>query len=69
MTSFIFVAVLGAALLHAWWNFLIRSNQDKHLAMIAMTIGHAPIAVLSLMVFGLPPFLACHICSLAGRFI
>ena len=55
MTSFIFVAVLGAALLHAWWNFLIRSNQDKHLAMIAMTIGHAPIAVLSLMVFGLPP--------------
>jgi uncharacterized membrane protein len=48
------MVVLTAAFLHAWWNFLIRSNTDKVLAMIAMTMGHAPLAILSISYFGLP---------------
>jgi drug/metabolite transporter (DMT)-like permease len=52
--NIIIMVVLSAAFLHAWWNFLVRSNTDKILAMIAMTIGHAPLAILGIIYFGLP---------------
>lgn len=54
MDNIIIMVVLSAAFLHAWWNFLVRSNTDKILAMIAMTIGHAPLAILGMIYFGLP---------------
>ena len=54
MDNNIIMVVLTAAFLHAWWNFLVRSNTDKVLAMIAMTMGHAPLAILSISYFGLP---------------
>jgi drug/metabolite transporter (DMT)-like permease len=41
-------------MLHAWWNFLVRSNADKVLAMIAMTAGHMPMAIFGIIYFGLP---------------
>ena len=48
-------AVLGAAFLHAFWNFLVCRADDKALGMASMMIGHVPLAVLALLWMGLPP--------------
>ena len=48
-------AVLGAAFLHAFWNFMARRADDKALGVAAVTIGHVPLAVQALMWMGLPP--------------
>ena len=43
-----FLAVLGAALLHACWNALVKGGSDKLLGMAAVMIGHIPFAVFAL---------------------
>ena len=48
-------AVLGAAFLHAFWNFMVRRADDKALGMASVMIGHVPLAVLALLWMGLPP--------------
>ena len=48
-------AVLGAAFLHAFWNFVVRRTGDKALGMASVMIGHVPLAVLALLWMGLPP--------------
>jgi len=50
----VFLAVIGAALLHASWNALVKGGSDKLLGMSAVFIGHVPFAVLCLM-FVPPP--------------
>ena len=47
-------AVLGAAFLHAFWNFMVRRADDKALGMASVMIGHVPLAVLALLWMGLP---------------
>ena len=39
-------AVLGAAFLYAFWNFMVRQADDKALGMASVMIGHVPLAVL-----------------------
>ena len=46
MTSLVFVAVIGAAVLHAAWNALVKGSTDKALSMGAVVIGHVPIAAM-----------------------
>ena len=46
MTWAIFAAVLFAALLHASWNALVKGSSDKAVGMTAVTVGHAPLALL-----------------------
>ncbi len=63
MTTIVFVAILGAALLHASWNALVKGGSDKHLAMAAIVLGHVPLACLALPFVPLPapaslPYLA-----------
>ena len=55
MSFAVFSIVLLAALLHASWNFLVksRSAQDHWLAMTAIVLGHAPFALIAL---GLAPW-------------
>ena len=36
------------------WNFLLRGSADKLLSMTAVVLGHIPIALLGLFIFGLP---------------
>ena len=48
MTTFVFFSVLFAAVLHASWNALVKSRGDKLVAMTAVTVGHAPLAILAL---------------------
>lgn len=48
MSTSVFLAVLLAALLHATWNAMVKGSEDKHLAMAAVVLGHAPAALLTL---------------------
>ena len=48
MSTVVFIAVLVAAMLHALWNALVKSGQDKHLNMAAVVLGHMPMALLVL---------------------
>ena len=45
----VFLAVLGAAALHALWNAFVKGAADKHVSMAAVVLGHAPIAVAALV--------------------
>lgn len=43
MSLAVLLAVLGAALLHAGWNALIKTGGDKQTGMLMLTLGHAVI--------------------------
>ena len=62
----VFVAVLGAAVLHATWNAVVKGGTDKRLNMAAVMLGHIPFAMVSLLFVPLPaveslPYLAAGI--------
>lgn len=48
MTGGIFAMVIGAAMLHAIWNALVKSGADKTLGIAAVVMGQGVIAVLVL---------------------
>jgi drug/metabolite transporter (DMT)-like permease len=50
----VMIIVLFAALLHASWNFLVKRNDDKHLSMSAVVLGHTPFALIALLFAPLP---------------
>ncbi len=54
MSTTVFVVVLGAAILHATWNALVKHGADKRAAMGAVVIGHAPLALLALFLVPWP---------------
>lgn len=54
MSLIVFVAVIGAALLHASWNALIKSGADKNVGMAAVMLGHMPLALAALLFVPLP---------------
>ena len=54
MDLIVFLAVLFAAFLHAFWNFLLKGNSDKALAMCAVTLGHTPFCVAGIFYSGFP---------------
>ncbi len=45
MTLHVFLIVICAAALHASWNALVKSTGDKVVSMTAITLGHAPLAL------------------------
>jgi drug/metabolite transporter (DMT)-like permease len=51
----IFLAVLGAALLHAGWNALVKIGLDRFSSILLLGIVQGGIALLLLPWFGLPP--------------
>lgn len=54
MSVMVMIIVLSAALLHASWNFMVKSTDNKHLSMSAVVLGHAPFAVAALSLAPLP---------------
>jgi drug/metabolite transporter (DMT)-like permease len=48
MSVSVFFAVLLAACLHAIWNALVKGGIDQHATMLAVVLGHVPIACLLL---------------------
>ena len=55
MDTSVILVVLGAAFMHAFWNFQVRSTEDKALGMAAVMFGHLPLAIIGLAYVGLPP--------------
>ena len=49
------LVVLGAAFLHAFWNFQVRGTEDKAVGMAAVMFGHLPLAIIGVFYVGLPP--------------
>lgn len=63
MSITVFVAVIGAALLHATWNALLKGGGDRIMNMGAVVLGHVPFAVIAILVSPTPdasalPYLA-----------
>ncbi|MEM6307527.1 MAG: DMT family transporter [Pseudomonadota bacterium] len=54
MDSIVFLTVIGAALLHAVWNALVKGGDDKLLSMGAVIVGHLPLAIIGLFIAPLP---------------
>jgi len=54
MTFTVFIAVIGAALLHASWNALVKGGSDKTLGLAAIMIGHVPLALICLPFVPMP---------------
>lgn len=48
MTVTVFLAVIGAAMLHATWNALVKGGMDKRVTMSAVVLGHLPFALIIL---------------------
>jgi drug/metabolite transporter (DMT)-like permease len=54
MSLVVMIVVLLAALLHASWNFLVKSTEDKALSMSAMVVGHLPFSLVACLFSPLP---------------
>lgn len=54
MSTTVFIAVIGAAVLHASWNALVKGGADKYASLGAVILGHVPCAVLALIFAPLP---------------
>jgi drug/metabolite transporter (DMT)-like permease len=50
----VFLVVILAAALHAAWNALVKSGNDKHLSMTAVVLGHVPLALAALPFVAVP---------------
>ena len=71
MTATVFFAVIGAAMLHATWNALVKGGADKRVTMAAVVLGHLPFAAVILPFVPLPaveslPYLIAGILLHAG---
>lgn len=58
MTIGVFLAVLGAALLHAGWNALVKVGLDRFSSVLLLGLVQGGIALCLLPWFGLPPVIA-----------
>lgn len=52
MSSEIFLAVLGAALLHASWNALVKFGSDRFVAISLMAIFSGVISLIGILFVG-----------------
>ena len=52
MSTTVFIAVIGAAVLHASWNALVKGGSDKLMALAAVMLGHVPFALVAIAVSG-----------------
>ncbi|MEA3038630.1 MAG: hypothetical protein QOE79_1143 [Sphingomonadales bacterium] len=51
----VFLAILVAALLHASWNALVKTDGDRFASVLLLTLAQGTIAVLLIPFFGFPP--------------
>ena len=54
MEPTVFIAVIAAAVLHAVWNAVVKGGHDMHLSMTAVVLGHAPIAIIVVLIVPIP---------------
>lgn len=68
MDTYIFVAVLLAAVLHASWNALVKSGADKQSSVVAVMFGHVPPALLCFAFVPFPSADVWHLIVLSAGF-
>lgn len=54
MSSFVFLSILAAAMMHALWNTLMKSAPDKNLETALANFSTSLVAIPYLLIFGLP---------------
>ena len=50
----VFLAVIFAAFLHALWNSMVKSHEDKHVAVAAIVLGHIPASLVIILLLPMP---------------
>ena len=48
MSSTVFIAVIFAAVLHSVWNGMVKKQDDKYIALVAIVLGHVPLSIIVL---------------------
>ena len=48
MSSTVFIAVIFAAIIHSIWNGMIKKQDDKYIALVALVLGHVPLSIIVL---------------------
>ena len=56
MELFIFILLLASALLHAYWNLILKSAPDKAVAVMSIFFTSLPFALIGLAYGGVPKF-------------
>ena len=54
MDSTVFFVILLATILHAVWNAMVKHHPDKAIAVLAIVLGHIPLALICIFYFPLP---------------
>ena len=50
----VFLAVIFAAFLHALWKSMVKSHNDKHVAVAAIVLGHVPASIVIIFLVPMP---------------
>lgn len=58
LEPFVLILVLFAAALHAGWNLILKTAPDKAVAIMIIFFGSLPLALLGLVIGGVPTFAA-----------
>ena len=45
MSLTVFFAIIFAAFLHAFWNAMVKKEDDKYISLTAVVLGHVPISI------------------------
>ena len=54
MDSTVFFVILLATIMHAIWNAMVKNHPDKAIAVLAIVLGHIPLALICILYFPLP---------------
>ena len=54
MDTTVFIIILLATVMHAIWNAMVKHHPDKVIAVLAIVLGHMPLALLCIIYFPLP---------------
>ena len=54
MDTTVFIIILLATVMHAIWNAMVKHHPDKVIAVLAIVLGHIPLALFCLIYFPLP---------------
>ena len=54
MSTGVFLAVMFAAFLHALWNSMVKSHNDKTVAVAAIVLGHVPASLIVIFLVPVP---------------
>ncbi len=54
MDTTVFFVILLATIMHAIWNAMVKNHPDKAIAVLAIVLGHIPLALICILYFPFP---------------